>query len=443
MSRVVFPLAPPIDAIAALKLKKSSSAAFVGFNEDGGPGLSLMSTSEEAARAYLPFPSPNLQATVNDDGLSSLAAKRRRLETGTAKLPSGPGGEGQDEDDSIAFEPTSIFDETRRVDFLGRSFREPPATGYETSAIPKKQVAALRHKRGVQLVQWFPPVGHLLAAADLDGCVKIWDLSSRKTIVEYLGHKRPVKALQVTSDGRSLSTSSLDGLLRVWDVEQGVVTCTLADERDGSRVPCLQHLHHPSDEQSLILSAVGSKVVLWDLRASRTNVAREYIGHKGSILNLSFLDEGRRLLTTSEDKTLRTWDFRVPVIIKNIAGNAMHAMPHVAHHPSEPMIAAQSFDNKIIVFSDDGGGKVKDVRGREFSGHTVSGTMCEVRFSQDGRFVSSGSVDGSLHVWNWATGKLEKIFKAHSQCLVSHCWHPLFPTMLATSSWDNSIKVWS
>lgn len=460
MTAVVFRLNPPVEPVAA-----SGRGRPVG-----GPPLDLMASSDEAAAAYPPLPPPQqpLGPAAADD---QQEAKRRRTEAAalrgkplatakpTAEGATVAGADGAD--DTAPFEPAAVFDDGRRTDFLGRSFRDPPATGFDPpdanrrppSSLPKKQLAALRQGSGVQLLKWFPPVGHLLAAADLAGTVRLWDLTSRKSVVEYVGHRRPVKALQVTLDGRTLSTSGLDGHLRLWDVETGTLTGSLRDMRtDGlsaghggstAHAPCLQHMHHPSDEQHLVLSAVGMKLLLWDLRTSRTTIAREYIGHQGSILSLALLDDGKRLLTTAEDKTMRTWDFRVPVIIKSIAGNAMHAMPHVAHHPSEPFIAAQSYDNKIMVFSDDGGGKIRDVRGREFAGQTVSGSMCEVQFSQDGRLISSGSVDGALHVWNWASGKSERVLRAHGQSLVSHAWHPIFPSMLATSSWDGSIKIWS
>lgn len=40
------------------------------------------------------------------------------------------------------------------------------------------------------------------------------------------------------------------------------------------------------------------------------------------------------MVTTSDDKSLRVWEWDIPVDIKYIADPAMHSMPSVAVHPS-------------------------------------------------------------------------------------------------------------
>lgn len=49
---------------------------------------------------------------------------------------------------------------------------------------------------------------------------------------------------------------------------------------------------------------------------------------------ITFVDENRRFVTTSDDKTMRAWDFGIPVVIKYIADPAMHSMPAVSVHPN-------------------------------------------------------------------------------------------------------------
>lgn len=39
-------------------------------------------------------------------------------------------------------------------------------------------------------------------------------------------------------------------------------------------------------------------------------------------------------MTTSDDKTIRVWDYDIPVVIKYIAEPTMHSMPAVGMHPS-------------------------------------------------------------------------------------------------------------
>ena len=64
------------------------------------------------------------------------------------------------------------------------------------------------------------------------------------------------------------------------------------------------------------------------------DITQEYDQHLGPVNTITFVDENRRFVTTSDDKTIRAWDFDIPVVIKYIAEPFMHSMPAVTLHPS-------------------------------------------------------------------------------------------------------------
>ena len=57
-------------------------------------------------------------------------------------------------------------------------------------------------------------------------------------------------------------------------------------------------------------------------------------GHNDWVRSLVFHPDGKFLLSASDDKTIRAWDFDIPVVIKYIAEPHMHSMPAVTLHPS-------------------------------------------------------------------------------------------------------------
>ena len=63
-------------------------------------------------------------------------------------------------------------------------------------------------------------------------------------------------------------------------------------------------------------------------------IVQEYDQHLGPVNTITFVDENRRFVTTSDDKTIRAWDYDIPVVIKYIAEPHMHSMPAVTLHPS-------------------------------------------------------------------------------------------------------------
>jgi len=106
-------------------------------------------------------------------------------------------------------------------------------------------------------------------------------------------------------------------------------------------------------------------------------ITQEYDQHLGPVNTITFVDENRRFITSSDDKTMRVWDFDIPVPIKLIADPTMHSMPAVGLHPNgkvlvpkvrrganftdflEPNLltgkwmAATSLDNQIVLFGAD------------------------------------------------------------------------------------------
>ena len=79
-------------------------------------------------------------------------------------------------------------------------------------------------------------------------------------------------------------------------------------------------------------------------------MTQEYDQHLGAVNTITFVDENRRFVTTSDDKTLRAWEFDIPVVIKYIAEPHMHSMPAVTLHPNSNYIFIYSLNVKFVWF---------------------------------------------------------------------------------------------
>ena len=59
-----------------------------------------------------------------------------------------------------------------------------------------------------------------------------------------------------------------------------------------------------------------------------------------AVNSITFIDDNKRFVSTSDDKSIRVWEFEIPVVVKYIAEPHMHSMPAVEASP----------DGKWVVF---------------------------------------------------------------------------------------------
>jgi pre-mRNA-processing factor 17 len=104
-------------------------------------------------------------------------------------------------------------------------------------------------------------------------------------------------------------------------------------------------------------------------------------------------------------------------------------------HFLDKYFAAQSLDNQILIYSTD---NFRQNRKKRFANHQVAGYACQVGFSPDGKWISSGDGSGNVVFWDWKTGSIKSRLKCHQKVVIAHEWLPhetvsaIFPVILAT-----------
>src|ERR1700756_1257190 len=77
----------------------------------------------------------------------------------------------------------------------------------------------------------------------------------------------------------------------------------------------------------------------------------------------------------------------------------------------------------------------------EFKGH--DGLVFNVAFSNDGKILATASFDGTVKLWDFATGKDPKILKGHTGPVYGLAFNNADSTIMATGGDDKIIKLWN
>ncbi|KAI0981773.1 hypothetical protein GJ496_003964 [Pomphorhynchus laevis] len=331
-------------------------------------------------------------------------------------------------------------------DYQGRSFLHiPHDVGVNLHSdnppvrcfIPKRCIHEYRgHNKGVQKLALFPTSGHIFLSCSLDSKLKLWEFyGDRRLIRTYIGHKQAVRDCCFNNSGEAFLSASYDRTVKMWDTETGAVkgkyTCR--------KIPyCVVFNPDPGKQHFFLAGCSDKKIACFDTRSG--SVVQEYDRHLGAINTISFVDRNRRIISTSDDKSIRVWEWDIPVDFKYIADPSMHSMPAVATSRNGKYMAFQSMDNQIKVMEP--GANFRWKNRKVFRGHMVSGYACGLDFSPDMSYVISGDADGRLVVWDWKSTKLYERINAHNSVCMDVKWHWHETSKVLTAGWDGIVKLW-
>jgi pre-mRNA-processing factor 17 len=355
------------------------------------------------------------------------------------------------QEDSSTSETTQ-FHGSSEHDYQGRTYMHIPQDldidlrkepGSTQNYFPKKLIHLYKHHtKPITSLRFIPRSSHLLLSSSADSKVALWDAHhDRELLRTYSGHNKSVTDTDFHPTGHTFLTASYDRQMKLWDTETGQCISRFTT---GKTPHCIRF--QPADGAHEFLAGMADKkIVQFDTRSGE--LTQEYDHHLGPINTITFVDENRRFLSTSDDKSLRAWEYGIPVPIKYIADESMFALTRSSAHPGGKYVAFQSADNQIVVYA--AGDKFRQNRKKGFRGHNTSGYAIDVAISPDGSIVASGDSGGYVCFWDWKTGKMwHKIAAGGSEkgggggAVTCVAWHAQESSKVVTGGLDGVIRLW-
>ncbi|HEY9628209.1 MAG TPA: hypothetical protein V6C84_12990 [Coleofasciculaceae cyanobacterium] len=298
----------------------------------------------------------------------------------------------------------------------------------------------------------FSPDGAQLVSASEDGKVRLWDAESGRCSRILEGHQGRVWTATFSPQGQILASGGDDQTIRLWHRATGRCLKTL-QERSGQ----IRRVEFSLDGQLLATNNGDNTVKIWDVSPVYTALPsdsnspkpipfsiprlRTLKGHTGRIYGMAFLTDDR-LITGSEDHTIRLWDVATGQCLRIFEGHSRYvfsvAVSPVALNPSgiekQALIASGSDDQTIRLWNASTGECLSILKGQR-------GWIQAIAFSPDGSLLASGSTDQTVKIWQVSTGDCLRTLEGHKE-VRSVSFSP-DGQQLATGSEDETIRLWA
>lgn len=293
----------------------------------------------------------------------------------------------------------------------------------------------------------FTPDNQIMISGGNDRIITLRNLKNGKIIRSFTEHSGSIYALCISSDGQTLISGSRDTTIKIWHLHtidiyksnsinrligDGLVD-TLTGHSDSINAVAITQ-----NGRIIISGSEDNTIKLWDLNTGECLATLD--GHEAGVRAVAISPDGQLLVSGSADNTIKLWQ-----------------LPSVENEPICPdpiyTLTGHSDDVKCLAISHDGqilasGSHDKTLKLWHLETGELKTTLVEhwrevnhLIISPDGRNLISCSGDEIIHVWNLETLKLLHSFVGHQGAVAVVAISPEGQPLIS-SSWDHTIRVW-
>lgn len=278
------------------------------------------------------------------------------------------------------------------------------------------------------------PILRLLRTEDAKTKQPVWLASTADKAVRILGSAQPraipahqgaVAAVAVHPNGTQALTGGADKTVKLWDLAAGKELRSFAGMGDAVTAVAFSREATPTKAAA---AGLDKTVRVWNLADGKELLK---LTHAAAVRGLAFSPDGSRLATATDAGRVAVFDA--------VTGQELQ----FSQQPGAVASVLFSADGRTVIF----GGADKNVTlapaavSKAIAAAPVSPLLCLAPLP-GGAQALVGAADGSAHLFNLTTGKIDRTLKAHAGPVRAVAVHKSGLTLF-TAGADKTIKVWN
>uniref|UniRef100_A0A673VA44 Apoptotic protease-activating factor 1 n=1 Tax=Suricata suricatta TaxID=37032 RepID=A0A673VA44_SURSU len=257
-----------------------------------------------------------------------------------------------------------------------------------------------------------------------DGAIEILELLNNRIFQSRIGHKKTVRHIQFTDDGKTLISSSDDSSIQVWNWQSEEYVFLQAHQETVKDFKLLKN-------SRLLSWSFDGTVKVWSIITGR--IEKDFVCHQDTVLSCDITPDATKFSSTSADKTAKIWSFELLSPLHELRG-----------HKGCVRCSAFSVDSTLLATGDDNGEiRIWNVSNGELlhlcapilieeGAATHGGWVTDLCFSPDSKMLVSAG--GYLKWWNVDTGESSQTFYTNGTNLKKIHVSPDFKTYVTVDN---------
>ncbi len=276
----------------------------------------------------------------------------------------------------------------------------------------------------------FSPDGKLLAAAGLAFTLCLYDATTGHEIYPWVGHRHSIPTLTFSGDGRILASGEFEGkIICLWDPRTGKEI-----RRFGCGQYWLEGIAFSVDSRILASQDIDSQIRLWDPTTGKEIPHRW--NRDSEVQAAAFAPDGKILALDRPKGILCLRDPETGQAIRRLEPRYRWLHRKIAVSPNGKLLASGPLEDGTVNVWDMATGRNLHT----FHGH--QGIVWSIAFSPDSQTLASGGADKTVAFWDLAKGTLRGRCWENPQTPGCMAFSPDGRTLATGGGEEGSIRLW-